>query len=411
MSSIFHLKSTFHLKSAFHLKTTTAIIASGLALGLAASAGAHNTSVDHVHIAPGELSHFIFVPNRNSADVAVIDTRTDEVIAHAPVGSVPHQVAISEDRMKMITSNTADNTVTITDLETLSPAGTIELGHEPEHMEIGPRGDIVAIGNIGAGSVSLVSLETDVEVARIDGLYEPHNMTFSRDGQLLYVGNLGADVVSVIDVARAEVINEIQVGSPQATASEGDPATYQGIINVTSTVDGRFGFAAYGEGDAMAVIDLGNQETIKTLELGDMPWRAFATADGRYMITPNNGDETVSIVSTADLEEVARLPGAADMTGVNTGFFDTTAFVISRGDDKLVTLDLRTMQPAGEIELPGTPETGVTTPDGKKLYVALSSTDEVAVIDVEARRLIKTIADVGDEPWGAHMTGALNYCH
>ena len=399
------------MSSIFHLKSTTAIVASSLALGLAASAGAHDTGAPHVHIAPGELSHFIFVPNRNSADVAVIDTRIDEVIAHAPVGSVPHQVAVSEDRMKMITSNTADNTITITDLETLSPAGTIELGHEPEHMEIGPDGDIVAIGNIGAGTVSLVSLETDSELARVDGLYEPHNMTFSRSGDLLYVGNLGADVVSVIDVARAEVIDEIQVGTPQATASEGSPDTYQGIINVTSTIDGRFGFAAYGEGDAMAVIDLDNRETIKTLEVGDLPWRAYATADGRYMITPNNGDETVSIVSTAHLEEVARLPGAADMTGVNTGMFDSTAFVISRGDDKLVTLDLRTMQPAGEIQLPGTPETGVTTPDGKKLYVALSSSDEVAVIDVAGRELVKTIGNVGDEPWGAHMTGAMNYCH
>lgn len=399
------------MSSIFQLKSTTAIIVGGLVLGLTASAGAHDTSAPHVHIAPDQLSHYIFVPNRASADVAIIDTRTDDVVAHATVGSVPHQVAISADRMKMVTSNTADNTITITDLETLSPASTIELGHEPEHMEINPAGGIVAIGNIGAGSVSLVSLDTDAELARIDGLYEPHNMTFSPDGSLLYVGNLGADVVSVIDVAKAEVIEEIPVGEPQAVASEGDAATYQGIINVTSTVDGRFGFAAYGEGDAMAVIDLENRETIATLALGDLPWRAYATADGRYMITPNNGDETVSIVDTGTLEEVARLPGAADMTGVNTGFFETKAFVISRGDDKLLTLDLDTLEPAGEIALPGTPETGVVTPDGKKLYVALSSTDQVAVIDTESRELIKTIDGVGDEPWGAHMTGTLNYCH
>lgn len=394
-----------------HLKSTSALIAGGLALGLGTVAAAHDTGSAHIHLTPGDLAHAIFVPNRGSADVAIIDARSDEVIAHAMVGQVPHQVAVAAERMKMITSNTADDTVTITDLATLEPVGTITLGHEPEHMEIGPDGDVVAIGNIGAGTVSLISLETDAEIARVDGLYEPHNMTFSRDGRLLYIGNLGADVVSVIDVAKAEVVDEIQVGAPQSMASETDPDTYQGIINVTSSVDGRFGFAAYGEGDAMAVIDLDNRDVIKTLELGDLPWRAYASADGRYMITPNNGDETVSIVSTATLEEVARLPGAADMTGVNSGMLGTTAFVISRGDDKLVTLDLATLQAAGEIELPGTPETAVTTPDGKKLYVALSSTDQVAVIDTETRALLKTIDGVGHEPWGAHMTGALNYCH
>ena len=43
------------------------------------------------------------------------------------------------------------------------------------------------------------------------------------------------------------------------------------------------------------------------------------------------------------------------------------------------------MSAAGEIALPGTPETGVVTPDGTRLYVALSDAGKVAVIDVQAR--------------------------
>ena len=54
----------------------------------------------------------------------------------------------------------------------------------------------------------------------------------------------------------------------------------------------------------------------------------------------------------------------------------------------------------------------VTTPDGAKLYVALSDTDQVAVIDIRKRELATTIDGVGDEPWGTMMTGtSLNYCH
>jgi YVTN family beta-propeller protein len=161
----------------------------------------------------------------------------------------------------------------------------------------------------------------------------------------------------------------------------------------------------------MAVIDLRTGATLATLQLGSQPWRAYSTADGRHMIVPNNGEATVSVISTASLEEVARLPGAADMIGVNTGWFETVAFVLSRSEEKAVILDLERMEPAGELALPGTPETGVVTPDGTRLYVALSSTDRVAVIDVRERRLVKVIEDVGEEPWGAHMVGALNYCH
>ncbi|MGH6912350.1 MAG: hypothetical protein ACREH3_01420 [Geminicoccales bacterium] len=355
---------------------------------------------------------YVFVPNRASADIAVIDSRTDRVVTRLPVGNVPHQVAISEVTGKLIASNTGDDTISIVDLSTLATK-SLRLDHEPEHMELAPDGRLLAVGNIAAGTVSLVSLADEREIARVSGLFEPHNLTFSPDGSLLYVANLGANHVSVVDVAKAKVIDEIKVADPIALASAETEADdeFQGIINVTRTPDGRLGFAAHGEGNRLAVIDLRTRELKKSIELGELPWRAYGTADGRYMLVPNNGDATLSVISTADLEVVATLPGAEDMTGVNTGWFETTALALSRAGRKAVVYDLVSMGKVGEIALPGTPETGVTTPDGRKLYVALSDVDQVAVIDIQAQELIGTIDGVGDEPWGATMVGALNYCH
>jgi YVTN family beta-propeller protein len=354
---------------------------------------------------------YVFVPNRASADVAVIDTRTDRLIARLPVGRVPHQVVVADVADKLVASNTADDTISIVDLGSLRTR-TLELDDEPEHMALAPDGVLLAIGNIAAGTVSLVSLEQETEVARVAGLFDPHNLTFSPDGALLYVANLGANHVSVIDVASARVIHEIPVGRPPAfAAGDGVGAEFQGIINVTPTPDGRLGFAAHGEANELAVIDLRTGELKRRVPLGELPWRAYGTADGRFMLVPNNGDRTLSVISTAALELVATLPAAEDVTGVNTGWFETTAFALSRAGRKAVVYDLEAMAKVGEIALPGTPETGVTTPDGAKLYVALSDTDQVAVIDIRARELIKTIDGVGDEPWGAMMIGALNYCH
>ncbi len=354
---------------------------------------------------------YVYVPNRASADVAVIDSRTDRVVMRLPVGNVPHQVAVSDVVGKLVASNTADDTISIVDLPTLATR-TLRLDHEPEHMELSPDGALLAVGNIGAGTVSLVSLVEERELARVDGLIEPHNLTFSPDGALLYVANLGASHVSVIDVAKAAIIDRIKIAEPPALASKEAPgAEFQGIINVTATPDGRLGFAAHGEANELAVIDLRTRAVKKHVPLGELPWRAYSTADGRFMLVPNNGDRTLSVISTATLDTVATLPAAEDVTGVNTGWFETTAFALSRAGRKAVVYDLATMARVGEVALPGTPETGVTTPDGAKLYVALSDTDQVAVIDVRKRELTKTIEGVGDEPWGAMMTGTLNYCH
>ena len=384
-----------------------------LGAGLASASTIFHSTQARALRAP--FDHFVFVPNRNSADVAVIDSTTDTVTARIRVGNVPHQVAVSSTLGKMIASNTRDNTLSIINLRDLRQEATLPLGLEPEHMELSPSGTLAAVGNISGGTVSLVTLEENREVRRVTGFFEPHNMTFSPDGKLIYVGNLGANFISVLDVERGAIIDEIKVGENTPLASlPGTEEEHQGIINITRTPDGRLGFADFGDGNVMAVLDLRSRRKLKTLKLGELPWRAYTTADGRFMIIPNNGDRTVSIVSTTSpFREVARLQGGEDMTGVNTGWFETIAFVISRAENRLILLDLVNMRNLGDLDLGtgSTPETGVTTPDGKKLYVALSGTDSVAVIDIRNRSLLHRIENVGSEPWGTHMVGALNYCH
>lgn len=358
---------------------------------------------------------FLFVPNRYSADVAIIDTRHDRLVTRLPVGKEPHQVIISEVSGRLVVTNTVDDTLSIIELATLSPLTILELDETPEHMEIAPDGRLVAVGNIAAGTVSLVSLETLREVRRVHGLYEPHNMTFSPDGRFIYVGNLGADFVSVIDVDAGEVIAEIPVGEKDLLAARRNGGEeYQGIINVTRTSDGLLGFAAHGESGWLAVIDLRTRRMLKRMRLGGLPWRAYSTADGRYMLVPNNADRTVSIISTVPpFPEVARLEGAADMTGINTDGSGKVAFVISRSEGRLVILDLIRLRNVGTIDLGrnSSPETGVTAPDGRRIYVALSGRDEIAVVDSRTRGLMRRIPDVGRGPWGTFVTAALNYCH
>jgi len=357
------------------------------------------------------FEHYLFVPDRALAQVTVIDTNRDTVIAQIPVGKVPHQVVVSANLGKLVVSNTADDTLSIVDLETFKVRATLQLGAAPEHMELSPGGELLAVGNIDGGTVSLVSLAAEREIARIPGLSQPHNLTFSPDGSKLYVANLGAGHVSVIDVAQARVVDEIPVAEPRLIVATATDAAYQGIINVTASADGRLGFAAHGETGSLAVIDLVTGEKVRSLALGNRPWRAYGAANDRYMLVPNNGEGTISVISTETLEVVATLPGAAGVTGVNSDPAGHTAFAISRAENKLVLLDLDKLAPAGEIALPGSPETGVISPHGKKLYVALSGIGKVAVIDVPGRKLLGMIDNVGQEPWGTTLAGADNYCH
>jgi len=85
-----------------------------------------------------DLIYHVFVPNRASADIGVIDSRTDTVVARIPVRRAPHQVVISDTLRKLVASNTEDNTISIVDLNTRKTLATLPLDKEPEHMEISP---------------------------------------------------------------------------------------------------------------------------------------------------------------------------------------------------------------------------------------------------------------------------------
>jgi YVTN family beta-propeller protein len=158
------------------------------------------------------------------------------------------------------------------------------------------------------------------------------------------------------------------------------------------------------------VIDLRARRYLTTIALPGPALQAYPTADSQHVLVPN-GDGTVSLISTWSLEESARLPGAAGIAGINTGMFDTLAVALSRSGDKAVLLDLIERRALGEIALPSRPETGVSAAAGTKLYVALSGSDRLAVIDLQARRLLTTIDGVGAQPWAVNMASALSYCH
>jgi DNA-binding beta-propeller fold protein YncE len=85
--------------------------------------------------------------------------------------------------------------------------------------------------------------------------------------------------------------------------------------------------------------------------------------------------------------------------------------VVSASEHKAVIVDLTDMQPAGEVAFNGTPGPAVVTADGLKMYVALTDTNGLAVVDVQHGKVLKTLANVGQAPSGVTMALTNNYCH
>jgi len=136
------------------------------------------------------LKVYVYIANRNSNDVAVVDTTNPSAplfLGQIPAGEEPEGIAILPDGSKLYVSNSDSNTVSVFQVLTTSPyltlIKTIAVGREPSGIVMTKPGSFI-------------------------------------DGEYLYVANSEDNTVSVIDTTNDMVVATIKVGKgPKGVAA------------------------------------------------------------------------------------------------------------------------------------------------------------------------------------------------
>lgn len=361
----------------------------------------------------------VFVANKDSSDVAVIDTRSDKVISRIALGDFtnPHMGMLTNDGKKLLVTATGRDRFLIVDLATQKVEKTVQVGHAPEHFDLTGDDRFAYVGAIEGATVSVIDIREGKEVKRLAGFFEPHGFSVLPGDAKIYVSNFGAHEVRSIDIPSQQMVKRLAIGDVHRAAVR-DPERYmsdlKGIAHPTPTMDGKFIYAADGDAGIVGIINTETDRVVKTLKVGEAPWRAYASPDGLWMLVTNNGDATVSVISTKTQEVVATLQGGTKMTGVNFTRGGKKAYVISQGESAVYVYDMQTFKRVNRLKIGInlSLETASTTADGLKVYVASSTDDSVYVIDSSSDQ-VKRIADVGRFPWAVTILGAAspNYCH
>jgi YVTN family beta-propeller protein len=373
----------------------------------------------HLHAATVKVTDpttVVMIVNRDSNELAFMDMKSKKIVGKTFLGNNvnPHMAMMSPDGRYVVTGGTRANKAYIIDARTLELVKVIPVDIAPEHLAFSPDGRWYYQGNPQGDSISVIDMVSLTKIKTIPGLVEPLNTVFTPDGSKAYVGNYGAHWVGVIDVRRHELSKKIQIAEVPGVAKL-DPAKYLGEIkgiNIAQTTnDGKFLYAADTDLGVVGKIDPREDKVVKVIRVGKAPWRVYMSHDGKYAITPNNGDQTISIIDLEADKVVASLEAGENMTGVN--FAAGKAFVISSTSGFVYTYDMKTLRPAGRIKV-GTNiqlETATTDTADEKLYLADSTENAVVIIDGKTNAIEK-IMNVGLFPWGTHiMDSKDNYCH
>jgi len=358
----------------------------------------------------------VMIVNRDSNDLAFMDIKSHAIVGRVFLGNNvnPHMVMMSPDGRYVVTGGTRANKAFIVDVKTLQLVKTIPVDIAPEHLAFSPDSRWYYQGNPEGDSISVIDMQSLSKIKTIPGFAEPLNVTFLPDGSKAYVGNYGAHWVGVVDVRRHELVKKIPIAEVPGV-SKLDPEKYLGEIHginiAMPSPDGKYLYAADGTLGIVGVIDPREDKVIKHIRVGKDPWRIYMGHDGKYAITPNNGDQTISIIDLKTNTVAATLEAGPNMTGVN--FAAGKAFVISSTSGFVYVYNMSSLKPAGRIKM-GTNiqlETATTDTKDEKMYLAESTNHEVLIIDGKTEQ-VEHVKNVGLFPWGTHiMDSKDNYCH
>ena len=383
---------------------------------LAIGAALAGTGLRAADVKVADPTSIVMIVNRDGNEIAFMDIKSHKIVGRTFLGNNvnPHMVMMSPDGRYVVTGGTRANKAYIIDARTLELVKVIPVDIAPEHLAFSPDSRWYYQGNPQGDSISVIDMVSLTKIKTIPGFVEPLNTVFLPDGSKAYVGNYGAHWVGVIDVRRHELIKKIPIGEVPGVAKL-DPAKYlsdiKGINIPQITNDGRYLYAADTDLGIVGVIDPREDKVIKVIRVGKAPWRIYMSHDGKYAITPNNGDQTISIIDLQTNKVAATLEAGENMTGVN--FAGGKAFVISSTSGFVYVYNMSTLRPAGRLKIGSNIqlETATTDTADEKIYLADSTEKAVVIIDAKTEAIEKVL-NVGLFPWGTHiMDSKDNYCH
>jgi len=299
----------------------------------------------------------VYVTEWYTDTVAVIDTSTDTVIHHIPVGDGPMGIAANPAETRVYVGLAGSNSVAVIDTTTDTVITAVEIGSSPSGLAY--NGVLHRIYVTGGNSVTVIDAVSNKVVDTITG-----------------IGNVGA--CSCVTVSRA-----------------GDR------VYVADWVSGFGGY--------IHVIDTATDEIVKAVYVASNLSGVAESSDGKYVYTSDwiwNGDRgpNMRILDTADYSlNVFEWPGDGTGSSVLPSPDGTRLYAPSFSELRIIDLATGTHTPlplAGSGQGAADYSYGVGfSPEDNKLYVAASGFDVVNVVDTARSRYLGAIT-VGYFPNG-----------
>jgi protein NirF len=223
----------------------------------------------------------------------------------------------------------------------------------------------------------------------------------SQDGRVVAVSNYEPGGVKLFDAATLDLLSEIS-----ARELTGANSKAVGLVDVPGA---RFVVALYEAGEIwlIAAADPRLPKVSRYQKIGEMPYDAFVTPDGRTYVAGLFGEDGMAMLDLwhpdagvkridagfAQSAQAERLPVYKMPHFEGVAFAGGKVFVPAVGRHEVLVVDGATWRLRSRIPVAGQPVFTVARPDGREIWVnfALPDNGKVQVIDVDAMKVATTL--------------------
>ncbi|MBI3583190.1 MAG: hypothetical protein HY096_04475 [Nitrospinae bacterium] len=243
----------------------------------------------------------IYVLNSRSNSISIIDTSQDYVRDRIQFASgiEPIEMAMipysdKRNHGKLYITNKGSNDVTVVDTFMKSQIKSINVGNAPIGVSANPSRQEVYVANSGSNSVSVIDSMTDAVKATINVDRKPVDIVVVRDN--IYVLNAESDSITVIDTVTKTIKGRIQAGiNPR-----------KGIY---SEQYNRIYLSNYSSGEVSFLIPSSAVIT-RSIKAGEKPvGLAIDESRNRLYITDYSSDKVILINSVSEVAEKVIIVG------------------------------------------------------------------------------------------------------
>jgi YVTN family beta-propeller protein len=294
----------------------------------------------------------LLVLNKSQNELAIVNPSTLKVIGMVPTGPVPHEVAASSD------------------------------------------GKLAFVTNYGAHqdgtSISVIDLVAQTELHRVDlgDLRGPHGIVFSN-GEAWFTAE-GSKKIARYNPATNKI---------DWTQDIGQDRTHMLLI----APNGRTIYTANVQSNSISILEKGADVAawfITNVAVGKGPEGMDLSPNGKELWAANSSDGTVSIIDTASKKVTQTIDAKTKHSNRLKFTLDGKLVLISDiGGGDLVVIDAATRNEVKRIHLGKSVEGVFIAPDGNRAFVAISSDNKLAVLDLKSLAITTTLT-TGEEPDG-----------